>query len=124
MANYFLAVDLLGFSNMVSNLGQNKLDGRIGDWTGLVEKVKTDAGVNDLQLISDTVFVREEDSEDGLQRIIRFARSLLEKSLDRSLPIRGAITHGAVAWGKLTYGKPVIEAHKLETSQDWIGIAC
>ena len=29
-----------------------------------------------------------------------------------------------MTWGDLTYGKPVIEAHQIERSLDWIGIAC
>ena len=124
MTSYFLAADLLGFSSIVSNLDQDELDKRINVWTNLVQKIKSEARINDLQLISDTLFVREEDSEDGLQRMIRFARSLLEESIRRALPIRGAITHGEVTWGILTYGKPVIEAHRLEGSQDWIGISC
>ena len=124
MMSYFFAADLLGFSSIVSNLGQDELDKRINVWTDLVQKVKCEAGINDLQLISDTLFMQEQDSRDGLQRTMRFARSLLGKSLHRALPIRGAITYGDVTWGSLTYGKPVIEAHSLEGSQDWIGIAC
>lgn len=38
--------------------------------------------------------------------------------------MRGAIVHGEVAWGQLTYGKAVIQAYKIEQSLDWIGIAC
>ena len=124
MRSYFLAADLLGFSSIVCNLDQDELDKRVNGWTNLAQKIKSEAGINELQLISDTLFVREEDSKDGLQRMIRFARSLLEESIHRELPIRGAITHGDVTWGQLIYGKPVIEAHKLEKSQDWIGIAC
>ena len=121
---YLLVADVLGFSNIVSNLKHGELDKRIPTWIGLVEAIKTEAGVEKMQLISDTLFVQEEDSREGLERLLRFSRSLLERGIEQSFPIRGAITHGEVTWGALTYGKPVIEAHRIERSLDWIGIAC
>ena len=125
MRCYFLVLDLLGFSNLVSNLDLNELEQRIKTWVDLVEQVRKESGVIDnFQLISDTVFVKEEDSSEGLERLLRLARALLEHGIQQSFLIRGAITHGDVNWGRLTHGKPVIEAHKLEKSQDWIGISC
>ena len=124
MKNYFLASDLLGFSNIVSNLDQDALNERIKDWIRLVQGIKSKFHIKDLQFLSDTIFVREEDSREGLQRLLEFSRSLLEKSIEQSFPVRGAITYGDITWGSLIYGKPVIEAHRLELSQDWIGIAC
>ena len=122
--SYFMASDLLGFSSIVSNLDQDKLNERINAWIVLAKKIKSEMGIRDMQLISDTLFVREEDSKDGLGRLLQFAKSLLERGIERSFPIRGAITYGDVIWGDLTYGKPVIEAHQLEMSLDLIGIAC
>ena len=124
MRCYFLVVDLLGFSSLVSNLDLNELDQRIQNWVDLVEQVKKKNDVTDIQSISDTVFVKEEDSSEGLERLLRLARALLEHGIQQSFLIRGAITHGDVNWGRLTSGKPVIEAHKLEKSLDWIGISC
>ncbi len=122
--SYFLIADVLGFSSIVTNLKNDELNARIHAWIGLAEETKSKTGVNDMQLISDTLFVREDDSNDGLGRLLRFAQLLLEGGIERSFPIRGAITHGCVTWGKLTYGKPVIDAHRLEEALDWIGIAC
>ena len=124
MSCYLLVADVLGFSSIVSNLEQVDLGDRIDTWTNLVKQVKTDAGIDEVQLLSDTLFVREEDSPIGLQRLLRFAQSMLERGLEHSFPIRGAISRGDVLWGKLISGKPVIEAHQVERSLDWIGVAC
>lgn len=115
---YFLALDVLGFSRLVSNLESRELDQRIGEWVTLIDRLRTETGVADLQLLSDTVFVREHDSRDGLPRLFQFSRALLEHGIQRSFPVRGALTHGDVCWGRLTYGRPVIDAHTLERPQD------
>ena len=122
--HYFLAADLLGFSSIVSNLSGPALDKRIGAWVNLVQQIRPVAPAVEIQLLSDTLFVREEGSEEGLQRLLRFSRTLLEDGISHALPVRGAVTFGSVEWGELTYGKAVIEAHQLETAQDWIGVAC
>ena len=124
MSCYLLVADVLGFSKIVSNLQHGELNERIPTWIGLAEDIKTKSRIGKMQLISDTLFVQEEDSREGLERLLRFSRSLLERGIEQSFPIRGAITHGEVTWGALTYGKPVIEAHRIERSLDWIGIAC
>ena len=121
--HYFLA-DLLGFSSIVSNLSGPALDKRIGDWVNLVQRIRPAAPGVEVQLISDTIFVREEGSEEGLKRLLSFCRTLLEEGIAHALPVRGAVTFGPLEWGTLTYGKVVVEAHRLETDQDWIGVAC
>lgn len=125
MKSYLLVADVLGFSNIVSNLDHNDLSLRIETWTSLVEEVRQEKDIKHIQLISDTIFVQEEDSEDGLKRLFQFSKLLLERGTENYFPIRGAITHGEVSWGEdLIYGEAVIEAHHLERSLDWIGIAC
>ena len=119
-----MVVDILGFSKIINNLDDDQQSQRMADWVDLVETTKHEAGVEETQLISDTLFVREEDSAEGLERVLRFAKLLLERGLDSNFPLRGAVVHGNVAWGHLTYGKAVIEAHKAERALDWIGIAC
>ena len=121
---YFMVVDILGFSEIIKNLNSEEQTGRIANWIQLVDAAGTDAGVTETQLISDTLFVREEDSGSGLARLLKFARLLIERSLEKNFPLRGAIVHGEAAWGKLTYGDAVIKAHNLERSLEWIGIAC
>lgn len=121
---YIMVVDILGFSGIIDNLDGEELNQRIADWVDLVETTRYEVGVEDTQMISDTLFVREECSVGGLARMLRFAQLLLERGLERNFPLRGAIVHGDAAWGHLTYGKAVMEAHKVERALDWIGIAC
>ena len=121
---YFMVVDILGFSKMIGNLNSADQAQRITEWLELVQRTGLQTGVKERQLISDSLFVREEDSADGLARLLSFAQLLLERGVDKSLPLRGAIVHGDAAWGQLPFGQAVIQAHELEQSLDWIGIAC
>ena len=121
---YFMVVDILGFTEIIKNLGHDEQNQRIADWLELVETTRAEAGVAEPQVISDTLFVMEEDSVKGLARLLRFAQLLLERGLEKNFPLRGSIVHGDAAWGHLTYGKAVIEAHQMERSLDWIGVAC
>ena len=119
-----MVADLLGFSRMIKNLDGDQQAQRIAEWVDVVQHAGLQAGVEERQLISDTLFAREEDSSDGLARLLRFAQLLLEGGVDKSFPLRGAIVHGNAAWGKLPYGDAVIEAHNMEASLDWLGVAC
>ena len=121
---YFMVVDILGFTEIIKNLDREAQNRRIADWIELIETVRLEVGVEGTQVISDTLFVKEEDSADGLARLLRFAKLLLERGLEKNFPLRGAIVHGEAAWGTLTYGEAVIEAHQVERALDWIGIAC
>ena len=121
---YFLVVDILGFSKVIENLNRDQQAQRITAWVELVQNTGLKAAVKDKKFISDTLFVREEDSVDGLARLLKFAQLLLESGVNDSFLLRGAIVHGDSAWGKLPYGEAVIRAHKLEQSLDWLGIAC
>ena len=121
---YFMVADILGFSKMMKNLDGHRQAQRITEWKDLVQHTGLAAGVTESQLISDTLFVREEDSIDGLARLLKFGQLLLERGIDKSIPLRGAIVHGNAAWGELPYGDAVIQAHQIEQSLDWIGIAC
>lgn len=124
MKGYFLIADVLGFSNVVSNLQPPELDKHIGEWISIAQEAQREAGVEKMQLFSDTLFAQEEDSLAGLRRLLRLSQALLEMGIAQSFPIRGAITYGEVIWGELTYGKPIVDAHLMERSLDWIGIAC
>ena len=121
---YFMCVDILGFSNIITNLNPDQQVQRMESWVALVETTASVAGVKETQLLSDTLFVREEDSLDGLKRLLKFARLLLEGGLEENLPLRGSIVHGNAAWGRMTFGDAVIRAHQLERSFEWVGIGC
>lgn len=124
MDGYFFIADLLGFGNIVRNSTSSELLERTARWTNLIDSLAKRYSIDNVQLISDTAFLSTESSSDGLKKLIKFARSLLNEGVPSSLAIRGAITHGEFHWGRLTYGKAVIEAHEIELSQNWIGVSC
>lgn len=120
---YFFCADILGFSSIVNSLNQQELDEKIQDWTRLVTECCQDSNITKFQLLSDTIFAATPNDISGLKSLIHFARSLLDKGIKLSLPLRGAISHGEYHWGQLVYGRAVIQAHKLEMIQNWIGIS-
>jgi len=124
MEGYFLVADLLGFGRIAKNLEPKDLDERIRAWTTLVQDVAAKCKVDNTQLISDTVFSAAQPDSEGLLKLLRFSKCLLEKGVAESFPIRGAISYGPYEWGSLTYGKAVIDAHELEKAQDWVGVTC
>lgn len=121
---YFFICDVLGFSNIVSNSDEGELAGRVQAWVDLSSDAAKRAGVDSVQLISDTLFASTDSTTEGLRRLVTCAQLLLADGTARSLPIRGAIAHGQFQWGQLTYGKAVVGAHHLEMSQEWVGVAC
>jgi len=121
---YFFIADLLGFANMISNLKEADCDERVEGWISLVKEATTKAGVTQFQLISDTLFAAAPATSAGLGSLVKLARHLLNEGVPQSYPIRGAITFGTYQWGDLIYGKAVINAHKLEAAQNWVGVSC
>ena len=69
-----MVVDILGFSEIIKNLDGDEQNQRVVSWLDLVETTRHQVGVKDTQLISDTLFVREEDSIEGLAQLLRFAQ--------------------------------------------------
>ena len=124
MNSHILVADVLGFSRLVNNLDHTQLVERLNVWIDLIAVIGSETRIQEYQLISDTLFVREDDSVDGFERLLQFGRALLERGLANHFPIRGAISKGDLHWGKLIYGKALIHGHELERQQDWIGIAC
>ncbi len=121
---YFLVADVLGFSGMIANTGAGRVDGRIRQWVSLVESEKTASGVARCHLFSDTVFASAPPTSERLKALTVFARGLLTTGLENSFMVRGGIATGSFTWGELTYGRAIIEAHKLESRQNWIGVCC
>ena len=77
---YLLVADILGFSQMITNLTGDEQRQRIREWIDLVQTTKLKIGTKDTQLISDTLFVRADDSDDGLKQLLQFAQLLLQKA--------------------------------------------
>jgi len=124
MEGFFFMADMLGFGSMIRNSTNEQRARRVGRWLTLVDSAAKAEGIEQKQLISDTVFAATSNDLAGLERLIRFAQRLLNEGVPRSLPIRGAICHGEHFWGELTHGKAVVDAHELESVQNWIGVTC
>ena len=125
MIGYFAVFDLLGFGAIIRNSSATDRSARVEAWLGLVEDAASAGKPGNYQLISDTVFMAAEDSEEGLRSLMLAAQSLLNNGVKASLPVRGSIVHGEFDWGtRLTYGQAVIDAHRLEQEQDWVGVTC
>ncbi len=118
---YFFCGDVLGFKEIVMNLDSETLNKRINEWILLIEEVAKNNNIEKYQLISDSIFAALDSNEDPT-KLIKFARDLLERGVSKSFPVRGAICYGDFSWGKVVYGKAVIEAYKYEQKQNWIGI--
>lgn len=122
---YFLCADILGFRQIVENQQALELSDRLAKWIDAVLELSEKYAFCRIQHFSDTIFVSTDSSEEELGLLLEFSRSLLERGIEHSFPIRGGIAHGTVVWDDaITFGQAVIEAHKVEKESDWIGIAC
>lgn len=121
---YFLAADILGFGEIISNLDSEAQNQKIDTWQNLIEDLTRKYEIEQFQLISDTLFIGISDEVSQLENLVDFCSELLSLAIVESIPIRGAISKGEYTWGKrLVYGKAVISAHKHEANQNWIGIS-
>ena len=121
---YCLVADVLGFSSLVRNLDEGNRAERVGSWLTLVASSLRDHGLTRSSIISDTIFVGSDFSEEGLEQLVSFSRAILEAGMNSSLPVRGAISFGPVAWEEtLTYGPPIVTAYEFANQQNWSGIS-
>ncbi|MCX7071289.1 MAG: hypothetical protein NTW01_09895 [Gammaproteobacteria bacterium] len=121
---YFLVADVLGFSAMLANSSHTEFDARMSQWVELVEAATKKSGVDKFSLFSDTVFAAVPSTVEGANALINLSRLLLSEGLTNSFMVRGGIAHGTFTWGRVSYGRAIIDAHKLESRQNWVGIAC
>jgi hypothetical protein len=126
---YCLIADVMGFSNIVRNLDEIRLEEKIHSLAALIKTVANETNITheNYQLMSDTIFVKAENSSDGLKKLLDFSKLLLNKGIEDSFPIRGAISFGHLLWNDnapTIYGDAILKAHTLERSQEWIGITC
>ena len=124
MEGYFLVVDILGFGEIVKNTRDEDLPERINEWVSLVTDLCNEFNIDRYQLISDTLFIGAGNKPEELYNLAAFSKKLLEKTIWKSLPIRGALSFGPYEWtNSLVYGKAVIDAHNHEMNQQWVGIS-
>ena len=118
---YCYAGDLSGFKNIIMNLDLTGQTKRVNEWKKLVSD-----GVNKFELpryniISDTVYAGAENNKQGLEKLIGFARYIMEKGIVKSFPIRGAISFGDIFWDEhMPFGKALVKAFNLANEQDWV----
>jgi hypothetical protein len=138
---YCYVGDVLGFSDMVSELTLDEEKNltpdeiarftpeerakRVDSWTKLVEREIDKHDISHYQFVSDTIFVGVEPNNGGLERLIKFSKDMLNNGIENSLPLRAGIAYGDVEWReKISFGTALINAHKLEEEQNWIGTCC
>ena len=122
---YCYAGDLSGFKNIILNLDPTGQFKRVEEWKKLVNNGVHKFELPNYNLISDTVYAGAENNEQGLERLMGFARYMMEKGIVKSFPIRGAISFGDINWDKdMPFGKALVKAFNLANEQDWIGTSC
>ncbi|MCK9631367.1 MAG: hypothetical protein M0R30_06960 [Methanoregula sp.] len=115
--------DLAGFQNIVRNLPLSDQETRIKQWIDLVESTSLKCEICNVKLISDTIVATTDETFQGLEKLIKFSKILLEEGLRTKLPLRGAISRGEVKWTEqIVFGKAVIEAYQLASNQNWLGV--
>jgi hypothetical protein len=129
--------DVLGFSARVRNtelqqLGRSyrdllKLKRRAGNvpvirmGEGEVEEWKSPSAV-----FSDTILFWADAEPKSAKSFLTTCSELLAKSLNAKWPLRGGIAVGECILdrnARVFIGEPIVEAHRLEEAQNWIGAA-
>lgn len=89
---YFLIADILGFSQIVTNLTFEELDKRINEWVILVKETAAKYEIKEYQLLSDTLFLSIEGQDNNSFKVlINFCKELLVcGGLEKSIPIKGS----------------------------------
>lgn len=122
--------DILGFSDLVAKGQLNRvLNTYLGIRAEMSRMRKAVSGVLDsktairMQLFSDTFLIYSDDvSEERLTALLAICDGLFISAVKNRLCIRGSITVGElIVSGRAVIGKPIVEAHKQEGLQDWMG---
>jgi hypothetical protein len=126
--NRFVALfDVLGFSERVEQHGARGL------LDSYVEKVLQAASpfqdTLGLILFSDSIVAyTADDKTESFEQVTSFASELLYTLILSGVPVRGAVSHGEIVGsdnrehGNFIAGRPVIEAYRFESQQQWIGV--
>ena len=122
---YCYVGDLLGFKNIILNLDPDDQAKRVDEWIEFVLDGVREFDLPRYQLVSDTIFAGANHNKQGLEKLIDFARYMLEKGIIKSFPIRGAISFGEITWNKyVTFGRAIVDSYNHANSQNWIGTSC
>ena len=122
---YCYVGDLLGFQNTILNLDEDKQKHRVEEWILLIEESKEDDHITHSHYVSDTIFIGAEGNKDGLDALLKFSKNLLERGIENSFLLRGAIAFGKIRWdSRITFGPSIVKAYNLANNQNWIGTSC
>jgi hypothetical protein len=122
---YCYVADLLGFKSMILNLPPEQQEDRVKDWIQLVSEGTSKFKIQKYHLVSDTIFVGAEDSEEGLKDLLNYSKYMLENGIKKSFLLRGAISYGDVTWNEhISYGKSIVDAYNIANDLEWVGTAC
>lgn len=118
-----MVIDVLGFQEIMRNVPADVRLQRIGDWLRLANAPGRTFNLES-QLVSDTLFVVADPTDEGITKLVELGSYLLEQGLNRNLPLRGAIARGDVEQASQSlWGPAIIDAYVLGQATDWIGIA-
>jgi hypothetical protein len=134
---FIALIDLLGFSdatrrtNLLTASGMIRVFQQVAmDVIDNVNKIRKTHGLvrgarSGMFVFSDLLLVHtERDGQDDCFDILQIARETMEISVANGLLPRGAIACGEMVVGThVLVGRPLLEAHALESQQDWCGIA-
>lgn len=128
--------DILGFSNMVENdqleniwkayigirTSATFIKNNLESW--LKQKIVNIRTFSDTFLIytADHTNKSQDDIDEYFNAVLGICEALFHSSNSYEIPIRGAITVGEIIVEEgIILGKPIVEAYKMEQSQNWIG---
>lgn len=134
---FIALVDLLGFSALVSGAGLTTATAVLRRFQAITRSTVSgankrrvvrgiDRGVKSkLRLFSDLILIYTQgDSHDDCMDIIEVCSKVFRLGFEN-----GLLPRGAIAWGdmiiapSIVVGKPLVEAHHLESQQEWAGIS-
>jgi hypothetical protein len=143
---YFIALfDVLGFSDLQKEIGLTKIHSQYKDLINDVVLKDLDKNPLAMTLVninfrpalvaaridikyayfSDTIILWARQVKFLLPLFIDRCSEFLIKAIEIGLPLRGAISIGKAVMDKqsgIFIGEPIVEAARLESAQDWIGI--
>lgn len=142
--NYTIAMcDILGFSVMVQQKSLDNLVNNVIGWfkqaifhamnkdswpggTPTLSEIDQNSLIG-IAWFSDTIlFWTKEDDDNNLREIIQTVAWLTFANIQSNTRIRGAISYGEAyidPANSLFVGKPIIDAYRLESKQQWSGVA-
>ncbi|NLV27375.1 MAG: hypothetical protein GXY48_09455 [Methanomicrobiales archaeon] len=122
---YTFVGDVSGFKNIIQNLTLTDQSNRVHQWIDLIKELIRIHDIRFFRLISDSIVVVVDEKPMELIKLCRFSKALLEQGIEKSFPIRGAITKGDVDFSNdenIVFGKAIVDGFILADNQKWFGI--